>query len=82
MPKKMMDIEEFINEGYLQELNRRFLHPLGLALEASYDHKNEHQPWSLSGVWDCRENPEGIKFKSLDEESVRKHENIQKITKE
>lgn len=28
-----IDIIEFQDEGYLHELNRRFLHPLGLALE-------------------------------------------------
>jgi hypothetical protein len=28
-----MAISEFVDEGYLQEVNRRFFHPLGLALE-------------------------------------------------
>lgn len=32
---KHMPISEFRGEGYLQELNRRFLHPLGLALEVT-----------------------------------------------
>lgn len=31
---KRIDAAEFQAEGYLQEVNRRFLHPLGLALEA------------------------------------------------
>jgi hypothetical protein len=30
---KYIDIKEFREKGYLQELNRQFLHPLGLALE-------------------------------------------------
>src|SRR5690242_5188428 len=31
--KKSMAVAEFRSEGYLQELNRRFLHPFGIALE-------------------------------------------------
>ena len=30
---KKIEIKEFREKSYLQELNRRFLHPLGLALE-------------------------------------------------
>jgi hypothetical protein len=30
---KRMDVRQFREFGYLQELNRQFLHPLGLALE-------------------------------------------------
>lgn len=33
MSVKYIDPEEFREEGYLQEVNRRFLHPLGLAIE-------------------------------------------------
>jgi len=32
-----MDIKEFKERGYLQEVNRKFLHPLGLALEVVID---------------------------------------------
>jgi len=32
-----MDFQLFIDHGYLQELNRQFLHPLGLALEIQID---------------------------------------------
>src|SRR5438445_10887455 len=34
-PIKHMPIREFVDEGYLQEVNRQFLHPLGLALEVT-----------------------------------------------
>lgn len=30
---KWMGVKEFREEGYLQEANRQFFHPLGLALE-------------------------------------------------
>jgi hypothetical protein len=32
---KRIDIAEFRAEGYMQEINRRLLHPLGLALEVT-----------------------------------------------
>jgi hypothetical protein len=32
-----MDISEFRRLGYLQEVNRRFFHPLGLALSVNVD---------------------------------------------
>lgn len=56
---KRMDIAEFVDEGYLQELNRRFLHPHGLALEVVLEND---VPVALGGVWDYRDDPEGIVF--------------------
>jgi hypothetical protein len=54
-----MNIEEFFNDGYLQEVNRRFFHPLGLALEVN---THEDGTKTLGGIWDYREDPEGIRF--------------------
>lgn len=59
-PKKM-SIKEFRELGYLQELNRWFLHPLGLALEVVLE---EDGTESFGGVWDYREDPEGMIFGS------------------
>ena len=56
---KRMDIKEFRELGYLQELNRTFLHPLGLALEVSQE--SDGREW-ISGVWDYREDEEGIYY--------------------
>lgn len=57
--KKYMTIKEFRELGYVQELNRQFLHPLGLAIEVNlHDDGTE----SLGRVWDCRDDPEGIVF--------------------
>jgi len=36
--KGRMDLNEFVNEGYLHELNRQFLHPLVLVLALIVDH--------------------------------------------
>lgn len=55
-PKKM-SIAEFREQGYLQELNRQFLHPLGLALEVVREGDGTER---LGGVWDYRDDPEGM----------------------
>lgn len=59
-----IDIDEFVEQGYLQELNRRFLHPLGLALEVICD--SEGRPMQLGGVWDHRDDPEGIYYADVE----------------
>lgn len=56
---KRIDIKEFREQGYLQEINRLFLHPLGLALEVMI--KSDGTEY-IGGVWDSREDPEGIHF--------------------
>lgn len=58
-PVKKMSPREFRELGYLQELNRRFLHPLGLALEIGLDGDGNER---FGQVWDCREDPEGLIF--------------------
>ena len=37
--KKKLEINELVNNGYLQELNRRFLNPLGISLELNSSDK-------------------------------------------
>ncbi len=54
-----MTPKEFREQGYLMELNRRFLHPLGLALEVEI---NDHGVEAFGAVWDCRSDAEGIMF--------------------
>lgn len=54
---KRMDIAEFRDLGFLQEANRQFFHPLGLALEVIQE---EGKPDRLGGVWDYRDDKEGI----------------------
>jgi len=84
---KHMDIAEFRDDGYLQEANRLFFHPLGLALEIkrdSNDETGEKGPWFISGVWDVRDDPEGIKFDDeyiQSEEAAKKAQNIEKEMK-
>lgn len=57
---KRMDIKEFRKLGFLQELNRKFLHPLGLAMEVIIDEEDGSE--RLGGIWDYRHDPEGMFF--------------------
>lgn len=57
---KRIDIKEFRIRGLLQEVNRKFFHPLGLALEVMVDEETGKE--SLGGIWDYRDDPEGIFF--------------------
>lgn len=55
----LMDLREFQDAGYLSEVNRQVLHPLGLALAVMHDDDGEVTGW---GVYDDREDPEGWYF--------------------
>lgn len=57
---KRMGIAEFREFGFLQEANRLFFHPLGLALEIEID--DETGEMRLGGVWDYRDDPEGMEY--------------------
>lgn len=54
-----LDIKVFVNLGILQELNRCFLHPMGLALVVKMDDDGDY---TLDGIWDARDDPDGIMF--------------------
>ena len=56
----IVDLDELRDGGYLLEANRRFFHPLGLALFIEYD-ADTGEPQRL-GVYDWREYPEGNLF--------------------
>lgn len=53
--KPFMSIDEFMSEGYMQEANRRLLHPLGLS-QVGVTRDDGFQLWVL----DCRDEPGGI----------------------
>jgi hypothetical protein len=56
---KYIDVAEFRRLGFLQEANRQFFHPLGLSLEVTVRPDGSE---FLSGVWDYRNDPEGVVF--------------------
>ena len=74
---KRIDIKEFREIGYLQELNRRFMHPLGLALEVIIDTETGEE--KLGGVWDYRDDPEGIFYAKgeIDQGKIARIENLE-----
>ena len=57
---KRIPIKEFRKLGFIQEINRRLLHPCGLALEVIVDKKTGDE--ILGGVWDYRDDPEGMYY--------------------
>jgi len=67
-----MTVKEFHELGYVQELNRIFLHPLGLALEVIVDPDGTER---FGDVWDCRDDPDGMIF-GPDMIDVKKAERI------
>jgi len=69
---KRMDLEEFRNKGFLQEVNRQFFHPLGLALEIIID-TDTNKVLTLGGIWDYRDDPEGMLYENdkLDPEKIK-----------
>lgn len=59
----VMEVEEFMKVGLLQELNRQFLHPRGLAMEVREDEgPNGGKFYSFGRIWDYRSDPEGVVF--------------------
>lgn len=66
----MMDLREFRDGGYLSEVNRRILHPLGLALAVNFDDDGKATGMF---VYDDRADPEGWRFgESIMEEVIAK----------
>lgn len=56
--KKINDAARFLlDNGLLLEINRKVLHPLGLALEVEVNSKGQI---GFGKLWDCREDPEGL----------------------
>lgn len=58
---KRMSLDEFVGKGYLQEANRQFFHPVGIALMVEYN--DELLSYTkLSGVLDGRDDAEGFYY--------------------
>lgn len=71
---KYMNLDLFQQDGYLQEVNRLFFHPLGMALEFTRTANGEVY---LSGIRDSRDDPEGIIFDPPPDQEV-----IERLTAE
>jgi len=72
----MLSIEEFVNLGLLQEVNRIFFHPRGLALAIGVTSTGEHV---IMGVRDHRDSGVGVIFNPdnpVDEEKYKLAEEL------
>jgi len=65
-----MAVKEFWELGYLQEVNRRLLHPCGLALSVAID---ENDNVTFGDIWDSRDDEEGFIYgDEMDIEKARR----------
>lgn len=69
---KYISGQELSDEGYLQEANRLFFHPLGLALEVTVDDDEEFYDVKIQ---DWRHDPEGVYFDVVNPKKVEAIEN-------
>lgn len=77
---KKMDLKEFQDFGFLQEANRQFFHPLGLALTVYID-----KDWDYTHLFiqDWRDDKEGGVFLSLnDDDSRDKAKRVENLLRE
>lgn len=61
---KYIDLQEFVDLGFVQEINRQVLHPAGLAMSYSVD--GDGSALAITDIWDDREDVEGIVFGKID----------------
>jgi len=62
---KYLSVKELSERGLLFEINRRVLHPLGLAISIDVerdDETDEIMSAKFGDIWDCQEDPEGIVY--------------------
>ena len=75
---KRLTVKQFREMGLLHEVNRRVLHPLGYALETivNVDEKTnkivDDDKERFGEVWDYGDDPEGMRFEEMDQESIDK----------
>lgn len=74
---KRMCLKEFREIGLLQEVNRKFFHPLGFALEVIIDEEDENKIL-FGGIQDYRDDNEGIFFnkEDIDFDKIKNIENL------
>jgi len=80
MDIERMTVKEFREFGFLQELNRQFLHPLGLALEVIIDEEDGSE--RFGEVWDYRCDPEGIRFAEFSVDEMERGLRIKELQEE
>lgn len=70
-----MSLNDFVKLGYLQEVNRQFFHPMGMALSVIGDEKGQFQ--GFGPIWDYRHDLEGIRFgDKIDQDVLQKAQHV------
>lgn len=76
--RKELSLQEFCESGLLQEINRRFFHPMGLSLYVTVDLATNKI--RFGGIEDLRDDPEGVYFATGNSEFSRaKEENVDRM---
>lgn len=73
-PSSMINVDEFVKEGYLHEANRQFFHPHGLALTVGSE--TPGGPQYLVGLQDHRDDPEGVYYGDIDQGKIDNIKNV------
>ncbi len=69
-----MKLRQFQQLGFLQEVNRQLLHPMGLAMAFTV----ENDEVTAVEIWDGRSDPEGYVFTDLTEDECRRSDEIER----
>lgn len=76
--RKMVPLKELLDMGLIFEINRRILHPLGMALSIEIEEDADDEG-KFGGVWDSRDDPEGFEFgDEIFVEGLKKYEEYMK----
>lgn len=73
---RMMPLDEFVKEGLLQEVNRLFFHPRGLALTFERD-KITGKNVRIKGIQTCGDDPEGFVFTNWEPEDYERRDKVE-----
>ena len=65
-----LSMEKFIEYGFLQEINRLFLHPSGLSLQVVKDKDDDHV-WNVQ-IIDKRDQPEDLRLTGANSTLIKK----------
>ena len=76
MSQERYDLTEFVREGFLQEVNRTFFHPIGMALAVYLPEIEEEGEPQLRLV--TTEDPTGFTFAELETDKVRRVTQVRK----
>lgn len=79
---KDIDLKEFVEFGFLQEANRQFFHPHGLALSVTLpttdDYANGDYSNGVLSIQDARDDPGGFVFAAVEDDPDWRQHRLEK----